>query len=161
MQSTSTWRRLIYLDIYNFMAKYYLLALFHLAIKYCPIFISYCLSDNYFKISKSIISAGWLHSYWFWFNQKCILYYYKVMLLIHYCFKRGVNPEFLKFIDRCSFWFFTVTYIKVYIFGKVMSRRIHFWYQISPKMLIFWENHKKITFLAQNFCDKLTKIILS
>ena len=41
-------------------------------------------------------------------------------------FKRGVNPEFLKFRDRCNFWIFTATYIKVYIFGKVLSRSIHF-----------------------------------
>ena len=50
--------------------------------------------------------------------------------------KRGVNPEFL------NFWNFTVRYIKVYIFVKVMSHRIHFWYYISPNMLIFWHNHK-------------------
>ena len=76
-------------------------------------------------------------------------------------FNRGVNPEFLKFTDRCNIWIFTLTHIKVYIFGKVMSRWIHFLHQISPKMLMLWENHKKITFLAQNFCDKLTKIILN
>ena len=36
--------------------------------------------------------------------------------------KRGVNPEFPKFIDRCNFWIFTVTYyIKVYIFGIIES----------------------------------------
>ena len=29
--------------------------------------------------------------------------------------KRGVNPKFLKLIDRFNFWMFTVTYIKVYI----------------------------------------------
>ena len=34
-------------------------------------------------------------------------------------------------------------YIKVYIFGMEMSKRIHFWYQILPKMMIFlWENGK-------------------
>ena len=42
-----------------------------------------------------------------------------------------------------------------------MSQKIHFWYQILLKMLIFSENHKKINFLAQNFCDKVTKITLS
>ena len=35
-----------------------------------------------------------------------------------------------------------------------MSQRIHFWYQILLKMLIFWENGKKSLF-AQFFCDKL------
>ena len=53
-----------------------------------------------------------------------------------------------------------------------MSQRIHFWYQIWPKMMIFWENGKKEkkktkkknkkqkqknTFLVKNFCDKLKK----
>ena len=27
-----------------------------------------------------------------------------------------------------------------------MSQRIHFWYQILPKMLIFWENGRKSLF---------------
>ena len=38
-----------------------------------------------------------------------------------------------------------------------MSQRIRFWYQILLKMVIFWENGKKITFLVKNFCDKLKK----
>ena len=42
-----------------------------------------------------------------------------------------------------------------------MSQRIHFWYQILLKMMIFWENGKKNTFLVKNFCDKLTKTALS
>ena len=36
-----------------------------------------------------------------------------------------------------------------------MSQRIHFWYQILLKMLIFWENGKKSLFLVTNFFDKL------
>ena len=70
---------------------------------------------------------------------------------IHFTLKRGVNPEFLKFINCCNFWIFTMTYIKVYIFGKEMSHRIYFWCQISPKMLIFWENHKKSHFWLKIF----------
>ena len=42
-----------------------------------------------------------------------------------------------------------------------MSQKIHFWYQILLKMMIFWENGKKNTFLVKNFCDKLTNIALS
>ena len=30
-----------------------------------------------------------------------------------------------------------------------MSHRIHFWYQILPKLLIFLENGKKITFFGK------------
>ena len=52
-------------------------------------------------------------------------------------------------------------YMKVYISRMEMSRRIRFWYQILPKMVIFWENGKKITFLAKKNCDKLKKITLS
>ena len=37
-----------------------------------------------------------------------------------------------------------------------MSQRIHFWYQILQKMLIFRQNGKN-TFLVKNFCDKLKK----
>ena len=48
-------------------------------------------------------------------------------------------------------------YVKIYISGMEMSQRIHFWYQILPKIAIFWENGKKITFLAKKFCDKLKK----
>ena len=72
--------------------------------------------------------------------------------------KRGVNPNFLKFIDRYNFWILTVTYIKVYNFGKVMSCRIHFCYQISLKMLTFWENRKKKTpFFGSNFLWQANK----
>ena len=43
-----------------------------------------------------------------------------------------------------------------------MSQRIHFWYQILLKMMIFfWENGKKKHFFGQIFCEKLTKIALS
>ena len=31
-----------------------------------------------------------------------------------------------------------VIYIRVYVFGKVMSQRIHFLYHILSKILIFW-----------------------
>ena len=43
-------------------------------------------------------------------------------------------------------WFFqiiTVMCIKVYIFGMEMSQTIHFWYQISLKLPILWENDNK------------------
>ena len=59
---------------------------------------------------------------------------------------RGFNPEIVKNISRCNFIIITVMYIKAYIFGMEMSQRIHFWYQILPKMLIFWENGKKSLF---------------
>ena len=36
--------------------------------------------------------------------------------------------------------------IKVYIFGMEMSQRLHFWYEILLKMVIFWENGKKLLF---------------
>ena len=58
-------------------------------------------------------------------------------------FKRSINPEIVKNIARCNFLSIIVMYIKVYISGIEMSQRIHFWYQIWPKMLIFWENGKK------------------
>ena len=76
-------------------------------------------------------------------------------------FKGSVNPELVKNIARCNFLIITVMYMKVYIFGMEVSQRIRFWYQIWPKMLIFWENGKKLFFLVKKFCDKLRKIILS
>ena len=44
-----------------------------------------------------------------------------------------------------------------------MSQRIHFWYQILLKMLIFWENAKKKKkhFFGQKFLWQAKKIILS
>ena len=63
--------------------------------------------------------------------------------------KRSVNPEIVKNIARCYFLIITMMYIKVYISGMGMSQRIHFWYQIWPKMLIFWENGKKLLFLKK------------
>ena len=53
------------------------------------------------------------------------------------------NPEIVKNIARLNFLIIIVMYIKVYIFRMEMSQRICFWYQILPKMLIFWENGKK------------------
>ena len=41
-----------------------------------------------------------------------------------------------------------------------MSQRIHFWYQISLKMLIF-EKMAKNMFLIKNFCEAKKKNILS
>ena len=65
---------------------------------------------------------------------------------------RGVSIlNFWNLSTEVTFSIFTVPHTKLYIFEYVMSCRIHFWYQISPKTLTFWEN----------FCDKLTKIILS
>ena len=62
--------------------------------------------------------------------------------------KESVNPEIVKNIACCNFLIITVMYIKVNISGMEMSQRIHFLYQILPKMV------KKI-------CDKPKKIILS
>ena len=59
-----------------------------------------------------------------------------------YAFKGSVNPEIVKNIARCNFLIITVMYIKVYMSGMERSQTIHFWYQIWPKMLIFWENGK-------------------
>ena len=61
-------------------------------------------------------------------------------------FKGSINPEIVKNIARCNFLIITVMYIKVYISGMEMSQRIRFWYQILPKMLIFWENGEKSLF---------------
>ena len=89
---------------------------------------------------------------------------------------RGVSNLNFWNLSTANFWIFTVTYrYIIHIFGKEMSHRIYFWYQISPKMffflfllcfvfcfvLFFVFFLKKTTFLAQNFCDKLPKIILS
>ena len=41
--------------------------------------------------------------------------------------------------------------MKVYISGMEVSQKIHFWYQILPKMLIFWESDKKKHFFGQIF----------
>ena len=38
-----------------------------------------------------------------------------------------------------------------------MSQRIRFWYQILPKMLFFWENGKKITFLVKKILWQANK----
>ena len=44
-----------------------------------------------------------------------------------------------------------------------MSQKIHFWYQIWPEMLIFWENGKKKKKLWQakknNFELKMLKLL--
>ena len=70
---------------------------------------------------KSMFCAGWV-----WCIIKGI-----GTFLIQMLFKRGVNPEFLKFIDRCNFWIFTVTYIKLYIFGKEITwKKSLFWLKI-------------------------------
>ena len=71
--------------------------------------------------------------------------------------KKGVNSDILKFIDRFNFWILTVIYIKVYIFGKEMSHRIYFRYQISPKMLIS-EKITKNHFLGSKFLWQANKI---
>ena len=48
--------------------------------------------------------------------------------------------------------------IKVNIFGMEMSHRIHFWYQILLKLMLFLRKlQKKITFLVKHFCDKLKR----
>ena len=71
---------------------------------------------------------------------------------------RGVWTQiFSKHIESCNFQTIIVMYIKVYISGMEMSQRIHFWYQILQKMLIFWENGKKPHFWQNIFCDKLKK----
>ena len=49
-------------------------------------------------------------------------------------------------------------YIKEYVSGIEMSQRIHFWYQILLKMVIFWENgKKKPTFLVKIFLWQANK----
>ena len=58
---------------------------------------------------------------------------------------------FLKHIECCNFQIITEMYIKVYISGMEMSQRIHFWYQILRKMMIFWENGKKPLFWSKIF----------
>ena len=51
--------------------------------------------------------------------------------------KGSVNPEVVKFIDCGNFLTITITYTRIYIFGREMSYRIYIWYQISSKMQIF------------------------
>ena len=72
-----------------------------------------------------------------------------------------VNPEILENTERRYFQAVTVMYIKVYICGIEMSHRIHFWNQISLKMLIFWQNGKKspppFFFGKKKFLDRLQK----
>ena len=46
--------------------------------------------------------------------------------------------------------------MKVYNSGMEMSQRIHFWYQILLKMMIFWENGKK-TLFGQKFLWQANK----
>ena len=71
----------------------------------------------------------------------------------------GVNPEILENKERRNFWTITVMYIQVYIFEMEMSQRIHFWYQISLKISIFWQNGKKNpTFLVNFFFVPATKV---
>ena len=66
--------------------------------------------------------------------------------------KGGVNPNFFENIwSAVTFQTIAVMYIKVYISGMQMSQRIHFWYQILLKMLIFWENGKKSLFWSKIF----------
>ena len=69
----------------------------------------------------------------------------------HYCalIKGCVNPEIVKNIACCNFLIITVIYIKVYISGMEMSQRIHFLYQISLKMLIFFEKMAKNHFFGK------------
>ena len=63
-------------------------------------------------------------------------------------------------IDPSFYWLIlTVTYIKVYTFGKEMSHKIYFWYQISSKMVIFWENHKNHFFFVSKFLWQANKNI--
>ena len=71
-------------------------------------------------------------------------------------FNRSVNPEIVK-LACCNFLIITVMYIKVYISGVETSHRIHFWYQILPKLLIFLENGKKITFFVKKIVTKKKK----
>ena len=67
------------------------------------------------------------------------------------------TQKFLKHIECCNFQTITVMYIKVYISGMEMSQRIHFWYQILLKMMIFFfeKMAKKTLFWSKIFCDKL------
>ena len=67
---------------------------------------------------------------------------------------------FLKHIECYNFQTISVMYIKVYISGMEMSQRIHFWYQILLKMVIFWENGKNHLF-GQKFLWQANKIDLS
>ena len=69
--------------------------------------------------------------------------------------KGSVNPEIVKNIASCNFLIITLMYMKVYISGLEMSQKIRFWYQILPKIVIFWENGKKYFFLVKHSCDKL------
>ena len=64
------------------------------------------------------------------------------------------------FIEFCNFQTIIVMFMKVYISGIEMSQKIHFWYQILLKMLIFLENgKKKQNYVGKRNCDKLEKII--
>ena len=74
---------------------------------------------------------------------------------------RGVWTQiFLKHTECCNFQTITVMYTKVYVSGMKMSHRIHCWYQILSKILIFLRKWQKRTLFCENFCDKLTKITL-
>ena len=63
---------------------------------------------------------------------------------------------FLKHIECCNFQIITEIYVKVYISGMEMSQRIHFWYQILLKIMIFGENGKK-TLYGQKFLWQANK----
>ena len=52
-------------------------------------------------------------------------------------------------------------YTKVYIFGMEMSQRIHFWYQILPKITIFEKKAKKSLFWLKKILDSLQNTVMS
>ena len=71
------------------------------------------------------------------------------------------TQNFVKHIECCNFQTITVIHIKVYISGMEMSQKIHFWYQILLKLMIFWENGKKTHFFGQKLLWQANKISLS
>ena len=74
--------------------------------------------------------------------------------------KGGTNVDVVNYIECCNFWTINAKYIIVYIFGKEMSQRVHYWHLILLRILIFWENcNNNKTFLTENFSDGLKKTV--
>ena len=59
--------------------------------------------------------------------------------------------QFLKNVMFHNFLWVRVMSVKVSIFGKEITRKIYLWPRIVPWKLRFWENHKKLSFLAPNY----------
>ena len=88
----------------------------------------------------------WVHRFVKWIGFK------KIFAELFSTSFNGVWTQFFfKHIECYNFQIITEMYIKVYISGMEMSQRIHFWYQILLKMMIFWENGKKPLFWSKMF----------